>query len=114
MYELKKNLPDRYLTSAMLSAIRGPDSDNYDLTELKYELTGRIRALLFNYYPGVHNIHPMGAEGFSNAKTAIESLVLKRKHEHFLAHLCTAVFMCQDEPIWGSYGEDLHRILQTR
>ncbi len=109
-FALRRNLPVKYLCPTMLAAVRGPDDwAQVDASEVKYELTGRIRAILFGQYPGVFTSYPMTVEGFSNIKTALENI--PDSFHHFLAHLEMAIFACQDEAVWGGYGKELFQIL---
>lgn len=109
-YNLRNGLPSKFLSGLMLAAVRGPD-DTYDVnaTEVKYELTGRIRAILFRNYPGVHTTYPIEAGGVSNVKKAIDNL--PNSFFHFLTHIEQALFVCQDEPVWGGYGKELYEYL---
>ena len=117
-YNLRSKLLGKYLNPGMLSAVRGPDNwQDKDADEVKYEIVGRIRFILFDSYPGVYTSWHMERDGINNLKTAIDALPIggdRQCFHHFLAHLKMAVFLCQDEAVWGGYGAEIYEYLEQK
>jgi len=99
----------------VFSALRGPDSMFAGSEKLKYHVTGRIRSIVFDHFPGIFTDLPLQASELEDVRLALKDIPMEERPRsyHFVSHLSTAVCQTASHPIWGGLGEKLVEVLQT-
>jgi len=98
----------------VFSALRGPDLPFDGSEKLKYHVTGRIRSIVFEHFPGIFTDLPLQASELEDVRFVLKDISMeeRQRSHHFVSHLATAVLETESHLIWGGLGDKLLEVLQ--